>query len=44
MKKFFYTLLVIAVASFSFVSCADEEIKAKEEINTSSGSGSDRGF
>jgi hypothetical protein len=45
MKKFFFTLAVIVIASVSMISCADEDVKVKgDSIGASGGSGSAKGF
>jgi hypothetical protein len=42
MKKFFYTLAVVLFASVAMISCADDEVKVKE--NMASGSPSIKSF
>jgi hypothetical protein len=44
MKKFLYTLALVVFASVAMISCADEEIKAKDSIGSAGGSGSAKGF
>jgi hypothetical protein len=44
MKKFFFTLAVIVIASVSMISCSDDEVKVKGDVGAVGGSGSAKGF